>query len=261
MDNIKVKRPLSQSDISLLSGISRHIAISIHNAMSYQKLGESRKLEHNLRKLFERYVPASIIKRYVDSGDTDLFQGEELDITAIFLDIRGFTLNSERMEPGDVVSFLNEFFEGCSRIINSEHGHINKYTGDGFLAIFGAPEPVEDHVNLAFEATRRVLQLSKKFILGDHPMGIGVGIHTGRAVLGNIGSRTEMEYTAVGDTVNTAARLEELTKLFPDSPVIMSRDVWEKIDPERCSKSDFNSLGPQDIRGKKQRVEAYGFKP
>ncbi|MFC1891866.1 adenylate/guanylate cyclase domain-containing protein [Thermodesulfobacteriota bacterium] len=261
VDNLKSKRPLGQSDISLLSGVSRQLAISIHNSISYHKLSESRQREHSLRKLFERYVPASIIKRYVDSGDIDLFQGEELNITTMFLDIRDFTLHSEDMEPSDVVSFLNGFFQGCSQIISEMHGHINKYTGDGFLAIFGAPEPLEDHVNRAFEAMYRILKLTEKHLLGGRPMGVGVGIHTGQAILGNIGSQTEMEYTAVGDIVNTAARLEELCKVFPEFPVIISSNVWEKIDNEHRLKKLFSNLGPQEIRGKKDRIDVYGFNP
>ena len=106
VDNLKSKRPLSESDISLLTGIGTQIAISIHNALSYQKLEESREREQNLRRLFEKYVPSPVIRRYVNSGEVELFRGEESAITALFLDIRGFTSSSESMEAIDVVSFL-----------------------------------------------------------------------------------------------------------------------------------------------------------
>ncbi|UCF57449.1 MAG: GAF domain-containing protein, partial [Deltaproteobacteria bacterium] len=229
IDNIKSKRPLSQSDMSLLMGIAPQIAISIHNAMSYQELQESKEREQNLRKLFEKYLPAPIIKRYLDSVGGDLFQGEEISITALFLDIRHFTSSSETMDARDVVSFLNDYFEKCSLIISKENGHINKYTGDGFLAIFGAPEPLEHHATLAFNAACEILELCGKFILGGEPMQVGIGLHTGRAILGNIGSQNKIEYTAVGDTVNTAARLQEFTKVFHDFPVILSRGAWKEL--------------------------------
>ncbi len=257
VDNPKSKRPLSQSDMSILMGIAPQIAISIHNAMSYQKLEEGREREENLRKLFEKYVPAPIIKQYVDSGEVGLFRGEESSITAIFLDIRGFTSSSEDMKARDVVSFLNEYFDRCSLVISEEHGHINKYTGDGFLAIFGSPEPLEDHTILAFNAACKILELSGEFILGDKPMEIGIGLHTGRAIVGNIGSQTKIEYTAVGDTVNTAARLQEFTKLFHEFPIIMSRDAWKELVGHPYHHA-IRNLGMQKVRGKKEKLEAFG---
>jgi class 3 adenylate cyclase len=260
VDNIKSRKLLSQTDISLLMGIAPQIAISIHNALSYQRVQESREREENLRKLFEKYVPAPIIKQYVDSGEMDLFWGQEISISAMFLDIRGFTSSSETMEPREVVSFLNDYFEKCSQIVSEADGHINKYTGDGFLAIFGAPEPLEDHTTMAFNVASKILEMSGNFILGGKPMGIGIGLHRGKAILGNLGSQTKMEYTAVGDTVNTAARLQELTKLFQEYPIIMSRDVWMKLEGHPCHGAIMN-LGMQQIRGKKEKQEAFGFKP
>jgi len=260
VDNLKSKRALSQSDISLLTGIATQIAISIHNALSYQELEESREREQNLRRLFEKYVPSPVIRRYLNSGEVDLFQGEESTITALFLDIRGFTSSSESMEAGDVVSFLNNYFEKCSLIISEENGHINKYTGDGFFAIFGAPEPMPNHVNLGFNAARRILEMSKSFILEGRPMKIGISLHAGRAIIGNIGSHTKIEFTAVGDTVNTAARLQEFTKIFHNFPIIMSRTVWEQLAGHPDHSSMIN-LGVQRIRGKKEKLEAFGFSP
>ena len=260
VDNPKSKRLLSQSDMSLLMGIAPQIAISIHNAMSYQKLEESKEREQSLRELFEKYVPPPIIKQYVDSGEVGLFRGEESSITALFLDIRAFTSSSEAMDAGDVVTFLNDYFEGCSVVISEENGHINKYTGDGFLAIFGAPEPLEHHSILAFNAACKILEMSGMFVLGGKPTEIGIGLHTGRAIVGNIGSQTKIEYTAVGDTVNTAARLQELTKLFHKFPIIMSRDVWEELVGHPYYHA-ISNLGMRKVRGKKEKLEAFGFKP
>jgi class 3 adenylate cyclase/predicted hydrocarbon binding protein len=260
VDNIRSKKPLSQTDISLLTGIAPQIAISIHNAISYQRIQESSEREESLRKLFEKYLPAPIIKQYVDSGEIDLFRGEEISITAIFLDIRRFTSCSETMEARETVSFLNDYFERCSHVIGERNGHINKYTGDGFLAIFGAPEPLENHPTMAFNAAGKILDMSSKFILGGEPMSIGIGLHTGIAIIGNIGSQSKMEYTAVGDTVNTAARLQELTKIFHDYPIIMSRAAWEALGEHPYHDAIVN-LGMQQIRGKKGKLEAFGFRP
>jgi len=260
VDNIKSRKPLSQTDISLLTGIAPQIGISIHNAISYQRIQESREREENLRKLFEKYVPAPIIKQYVNSVEVDLFRGEEISITAIFLDIRGFTSSSETMEVRETVSFLNNYFERCSHIISQGNGHINKYTGDGFLAIFGAPERLENHPAMAFNAAGKILDMSTKFMLGGKSMSIGIGLHTGMAILGNIGSESKMEYTAVGDTINTAARLQELTKSFHEYPILMSRDAWEALEGHPYHGA-ITDLGIQQIRGKKEKLEAFGFRP
>jgi len=259
VDNLTSKRALNQSDKSLLMGIAPQIAISIHNAISYQRLQESKEREHNLRKLFEKYVPAPIIKQYMDSRKADLFWGEELSITALFLDIRSFTSRSESMDARDVVSFLNDYFERCSLVISEENGHINKYTGDGFLAIFGAPETLRHHTTLAFNAACKILELSERLILEGKPMGVGIGLNTGRAILGNIGSQTKIEYTAIGDTVNTADRLQEFTKLFHEFPIIMSRDAWKELVGHPYYNT-ISNLGKQKIRGKKEKLEAFGFK-
>jgi len=258
VDNIKTKRALSQSDMSLLMGIATQIAISIHNAMSYLQLQESKERERSLRKLFEKYVPAPIIKRYLDSKEVDLFRGEESPITVLFLDIRRFTSSSETMDARDVVSFLNSYFERCSSVVFEGKGHINKYTGDGFLAIFGAPEPLNDHVSQAFDTACKLLDITRDFLLAGKPMVVGIGVHTGKAILGNIGSRTKIEYTAIGDTVNTAARLQEYTRHFNEYPIIMSRPVWERL-ASHPRHSAIRSLGKLDIRGKKEELEAYGF--
>jgi class 3 adenylate cyclase/predicted hydrocarbon binding protein len=260
VDNPKTKKPLTQSDMNLLMGIAPQIAISIHNAVSYQKIQESKEREQNLRELFEKYVPAPIIKQYVDSSKGSLFRGSEASITALFLDIRDFTSSSEAMDARDVVSFLNDYFERCSLVVSEEDGHINKYTGDGFLAIFGAPEQLEHHTTLAFNAACRILEMSSSFILGGKPIEIGIGLHTGKAILGNIGSQTKIEYTAVGDTVNIAARLQELTKLHNEFPIIMSRDAWNDLIRHPFHHA-IKNLGRQEMRGKKEKLEAFGFKP
>lgn len=258
VDNLQSKKSLGQSDMSFLMGIAPQVATSIHNALSYQKLRESQKTEKSLRKLFEKYVPAPVIKRYVDSEEIDLFHGVGSSITVFFLDIRGFTSHTEMMDPKEVVSFLNIYFEKCSRVISEEKGHINKYTGDGFLAIFGAPEQLAQNTVWAFNAARRILELSKRFILGGKQMKIGIGLHTGTAILGNIGSKTKIEYTAIGDTINTAARLEEFTKRFDGFPIVMSEDAWKSLIPHPFH-SSITSLGNREIRGKKEKLEIFGF--
>ena len=258
VDNVQTKRSLSQSDMSLLMGIAPQIAMSIHNALSYSKIQASKEREKNLRKLFEKYVPAPIIKRYVNSGETDLFCGEELPVSVFFLDIRNFTSCSEDRAPIEIVSLLNEYYEQCANLVIEENGHINKYTGDGFLAIFGAPEPLENHSLSAFNAACRILRITNRFTLGARPMEVGIGLSSGSAILGNIGSASKIEYTAIGDTINMAARLQEMTKSFLDYHIIMCKDSWMALRGHPFS-GEIKCLGTQEIRGKKEPVEVFGF--
>ncbi|MBC8421186.1 MAG: GAF domain-containing protein [Desulfobacterales bacterium] len=260
VDNVKSKRPLSQSDMAMLMGIAPQVAISIQNALSYQRIQESREREQILRKLFEKYVPAPVIKKYADGGEVDLFKGEELPISVMFLDIRDFTARSESMDPRDVVDFLNEYFEKCAEIISEKNGHINKYTGDGFLAVFGAPEPSEGHPCAAFEAACKIYDISGRYLLGGRPLEIGVGLAVGNAILGNIGSQSKIEYTAIGATVNTAARLEGVTKRFPRCPIIMGKETWLALSGHPLC-GGLRHLGKQRVRGKTEAIELFGYSP
>jgi len=259
VDNIKSKRPLSQSDMSLTMGIALQIGINIHNARSYRKLQKGMEREKTLRKSFEKYVPAPIIRRFENAMATELFRGEEATITAMSLDIRDFTACTESMTAGDVVSFLNEYFEKCALVVSEENGHINKYKGNGFLAIFGAPEPLDNHTTKAFNAACKISKLSEKLVVGIKPMGIGIGLHRGRAVMGNIGGRTKIEYTAVGDTVDIALRLHGFTDKTKGFPIIMSRAVYQELDDHPHYKHIVN-LGEKKIRGKDEPLETFGFR-
>jgi adenylate cyclase len=260
VDNVKSKSSLSQSDMAMLLGIAPQIAISIENALSYQRIHESREREQGLRKLFEKYVPGPVIKRYADSAESDLFRGEESRISVMFLDIRDFTARSESMAALDVVGFLNDYFEKCAHIISAYNGHINKYTGDGFLAVFGAPEPAENHTCAAFDAACKIHEISGRYSLGDKPLEIGIGLAVGNAILGNIGSQSKIEYTAIGDTVNMAARLEGATKRFSGYPIIMGRETWLALRGHPLQ-GRIQCLGKRSIRGKTEAVELFGFNP
>ncbi|MFC2091344.1 adenylate/guanylate cyclase domain-containing protein, partial [Elusimicrobiota bacterium] len=259
-DNPRHGRVLNQTDMSMILGIASQIAIGINNTYSYRALQRSREVEVNLRKLFEKYVPAPVIKKYLDTKDRDLFRGEVIYISILFLDIRNFTTGAEKMSARGVVSFLNDFFEKCSMIISEEGGHINKYTGDGFLAIFGAPEYYEDHTMRIFKAASRIESVAGMFSLAGDPVSVGIGIHTGRALVGNIGSNSKIEYTAIGDVVNTAERVQEFSKVFEEYPIILSGDTWMKL-KDHSSFSSIVNLGMHKIRGKKNKMELYGYKP
>lgn len=143
--------------------------------------------------------------------------GESRKMTVLFSDIRNFTHLSEKMPPEDVVSLLNEYFGQMLNIIFINNGTLDKFLGDGMMVLFGAPlndsEQEINAVNTALQMQHALKELNQKWERMECPsLRMGIGIHTGDAVVGNIGSEKRMEYTAIGDTVNVASRLEQMSK-------------------------------------------------
>jgi len=181
---------------------------------------------------FERYVAPSVVKELMKEGTDSLSLGGKLcDIAVLFVDVRGFTTMSERLEPEKVVYIINKILTMTSSCIEKNNGTLDKYVGDCTMAFWGAPLPQEDSVYLA---ARTALDIVKgceevsaqlKEETGEE-FKVGVGVHYGPAVVGNIGSERRMDYTAIGDTVNTSARLEANA---PGSTVYISRVVADKL--------------------------------
>lgn len=170
-----------------------------------------------LKKAFVSYVSAPALERILKTGMSSTLQADRRRITVLFSDIRKFTTLSEDMRPEEVVKILNEYFEKMVDIVVRHKGMVDKFIGDGLMALFGAPEDdpfqEENAVNAALEMQEELRKLSEKWTAeGRLPFEIGIGINSGSAVVGELGSVQRLEYTAVGDTVNLAARLESLTK-------------------------------------------------
>ena len=181
---------------------------------------------------FERYVAPDIVNDILKTNPKDLaLGGKTYDISVLFVDIRGFTTMSERLEPEKVVYILNKYLKRCVEVIDRNHGTLDKFVGDAVMAFWGAPLPQEDSVlnacKAALEIVSGVEEISRelKEEMGEE-IHVGVGVHYGKAVVGNMGSDRRMDYTAIGDTVNTAARLESNA---PAGTVYISRIVADKL--------------------------------
>ena len=181
---------------------------------------------------FERYVAPSVVKEILREGTDSLSLGGKLcDIAVLFVDVRGFTTMSERLEPERVVYILNKILTTTSSCIEKNGGTLDKFVGDATMAFWGAPLPQEDSVYLAARTALDIVngceEVSKqlKDEIGEE-FHVGVGVHFGPAVVGNIGSERRMDYTAIGDTVNTSARLEANA---PGGTVYISRIVADKL--------------------------------
>ncbi|MCW2924940.1 MAG: adenylate cyclase, partial [Thermoleophilia bacterium] len=169
-----------------------------------------------LSDTFSRYVPAAMVEQLSEEEAAVTLGGAEVEITVMFVDVRGFTSWSEHLQPTEIVTQLNELLGACTEAIFTTGGTLDKFTGDGLMAFWGAPVRQADHAaracHAALDMLDRIAQLNEERAPGTPRLYIGVGVHTGTALVGNIGHSERLDYTAIGDTVNVAARLEAATK-------------------------------------------------
>ena len=182
-------------------------------AHSYDQL----KKEEQLRTHLSRYIGNDLIEQIMQSNDTLLQKNHRKVITVMFADIRSFTAISEQMEPEDVVAMLNEYFSIMVAIVFKHNGMLDKFVGDQLMAVFGhmsdKARGVEDGLLAALEMQEAADQLMKKRAKNRQPTFlVGIGMNTGHAIIGNVGSENRMDYTVIGDTVNAGARFETLAK-------------------------------------------------
>lgn len=206
-------------------------------------------------KTFERYVAPSIVNEIMKEGTDNLsLGGKNCEIAVLFVDVRGFTTMSERLSPEKVVFILNRYLTMASGCIENHSGTLDKYVGDAVMAFWGAPLPQEDSVYLACQTALDIIKGAEevsaqlKEEIGEE-FRVGVGVHYGPAVVGNMGSERRMDYTAIGDTVNTAARLEANA---PGSTCYISRIVADKLG----ERGTYTSLGDTiKLKGKADGFE------
>jgi len=184
-------------------------------------------------------------------------QGELRDATVIFFDLAGFTSLSESLPPRKLVQFLNLYFEAVSVSVEKQGGLINKFIGDGVLAVFGVPAALEDHEEKALMAVENLHRLMKGLNRklqekGAPPLSFRAGVHSGEVLSGLIGSRNRKEYTIIGDAVNVASRIEPLGKEFGVS-VILSRATADRMKKQR----PLRFLGTLPLRGKKEPMDLF----
>jgi adenylate cyclase len=185
------------------------------------RLTSEEREKTRVKKMFQGYVSDSVVDMLLNSDRKLDLQGESAHITVLFSDIRSFTTISEKLTAHETVEFLNAYYGRIVAVIQEEGGRIDKFIGDAVMAEFGVPYPFPDHARRALRAAIRIRDVAQEFATWMRtrfpdrdipPFAVGVGIHTGDAIVGNVGSAARMEYTAVGDTVNVASRLEGETK-------------------------------------------------
>ena len=221
--------------------------------LHYYKASAAKK---SIEKAFSKYVAPQVVDEIAKDGTYELrLGGENRNIAVLFVDIRGFTPLSESLEPEQVVDILNGYLELTTASIFRHGGTLDKFIGDATMAVFNAPFDTEDYIYKAILAAWDIVQggnrIEKEFFerYGKH-VGFGVGVNCGPAVVGNIGCDFRMDYTAIGDTVNTAARLEANA---PRGTVYISQDVYEHL-KERIT---VEEVGEIPLKGKSKGVFVY----
>jgi len=200
-------------DLELISAVAAQTAIAVENVRAHERLAK----EEVARANYSRFLPEYVVKQLLEHPDSFKLGGVLQTITILFADIRGFTRISEHAPPEKIVQLLNRYFSAMTDIIFAHGGTLDKYLGDGLMALFGAPtvtpKDAANALSAAVAMQRRMLTINDELHEEGFPeIGIGIGLHTGEVTVGYIGSERRSEYTAIGDTVNTASRLESNAK-------------------------------------------------
>ena len=191
-------------------------------AASFNRMQAGLAERQRLQAAFGTYVDPALAARLLEQGD-DVFTGERRQVTVMFIDIRDFTPYAEAHSAEDTVARLNALFEIVVPAVVDAGGHVNKFLGDGALAVFGAPNDLADHADAAVRAAVLIQRLVARRFQGE--LRIGIGINTGTVIAGTIGGGGKLEFTLIGDTVNVAARVEQLTKVTGDAVLLTAQSV------------------------------------
>ena len=224
-------------------------------AMHYYR---ARVAKQSIEKAFSKYVAPQVVDEIAKSGTYELrLGGENRDIAVLFVDIRGFTPLSESLEPEQVVNILNRYLELTTSSIFKHGGTLDKFIGDATMAVFNAPFDTDDYVYKAVLTAWDIVQggadIEREFMEQyGKQVGFGVGVNCGPAVVGNIGCEFRMDYTAIGDPVNTAARLEANA---PRGKVYISDTVYEQV-KDRVT---VEEVGEIPLKGKSKGVYVYSL--
>jgi len=225
-------------------------------AYSYNFIMEGKNKE-KIKNVMGRYISQDVMKNVVKNIDNVKLGGKRANVTVLFADIRGFTSMSEKMTAEEVSVILNEYFTEIEPIISKYNGTINKFIGDAVMAVFGDPIPDLNHptnaVKCAYAMLKKVEMLQDKWILEGKPkIEIGIGINTGDAFVGNIGSEKRLEYTVIGDTVNLASRIESYNKVYRTN-FLISSSTYTHVSPI----ADVIKISEVQIRGKAKKMDIY----
>ena len=221
-------------------------------ALAFNTMMVGLQQRESLSAAFGSYVDPALTNRLL-TQEASIFAGESVEATLFFADVRGFTKYAETVEPEEAVAQLNRLFDILVPAIRAAGGHPNRYIGDGLFAVFGPPEPLPDHANLACRAPVSI-QHQVRECFGD-ALRLGIGINTGKVIAGTIGGGGKLDFTVIGDAVNIASRLEELTKTTGDC-ILISR---ETLDSAWSVSASAVARGAHILRGRAGPTHVYAL--
>ena len=230
-------------------------------ATAYYGLTEGRQ-RRQTRQLFEKYLSPEVIEEFLEDPSHWELGGKSMDITVMFADLEGFTPMSEMLSPEELVKLMNTHLNEMTAIILEEGGTIDKYEGDLVMALFGAPMPLEGHAERACQAALRMQErlgeLREEWQAQGLPaLRMRIGLHSAQAVVGNMGSDFRFNYTAMGDTVNLASRLEGANKDF-GTYTMVSAATRERVESDKMR---FRDLGTTTVKGKSEVISVFELLP
>lgn len=223
----KLDGDFTEDDKDVLQSIATSVSIAMENARLYKETVSMAEQERGIRAMFQKFVPKEVVDKIIRDSTTGKSLIDEFKtLTLLNIDIRGFSGIARKIGPQKSVALLNYFFSVMGGIVFKHHGIVDKYLGDGFLALFGAPVSTsmdaDNALSAAIEMKEALGTINSKYVeeLLNEPVHIGISVYTGEAVVGSIGFEMKMDYTVIGDTVNNVFRLQEITKPMPNSIVI-----------------------------------------
>lgn len=238
-------------DLELISAVAAQTAIAVENVRAHERLAK----EEVARANYSRFLPEYVVKQMLENPESFKLGGVTQTITVLFADIRGFTRISEHAAPEKIVDLLNRYFSAMTDIIFAHGGTLDKYLGDGLMALFGAPtttpKDAANALSAAVAMQRRMIGINAELREEGFPeFGIGIGLHTGEVTVGYIGSERRSEYTAIGDTVNASARLESNAK----GGQILVSEVTAKAAQSRYS---LTPRDPISVKNREQPIPLF----
>jgi adenylate cyclase len=220
-------------------------------AGSFNEMMEGLSERERLRTAFGAYVAPEVAERVLDEGE--LLEGQEREVTVMFVDVKDFTARAQRSSARETVAFLNEFFDVVVPCVLEHGGHANKFLGDGVLAVFGAPERTSDHADRALRAARAIATAVGERFGGE--LMIGVGLSSGPVVVGSVGGGGRLEFSVIGDAVNVAARVQALTRETGD--VVLFTEATRCL--ANLRETGVYARGEAELRGISEPVALYSL--
>jgi adenylate cyclase len=246
---VQVLKGLTLLALGIVTGL---VALQIKRRMLDSfRLAEER---NEVVNTFGQHVSPAVVDKLLERGAG--LRSEKRNVCVMFLDIRNFTAFAEHRHPEEVVEYLESLFGFMIEIVNRHHGIINKFLGDGFMAVFGAPlSEGRDCANAVAAAQEILARVEEEVASGAVlPTRVGIGLHAGEAVTGSIGSSLRQEYTVIGDVVNLAARIEQLNKQI-GSQLLISEVVWEQTRGDVLT--DATPMGHVPVKGREEPTRIY----